>query len=658
MTIRRNGARFRRARLQFLSLCGSLLLTACGGGGGGTSPTTPAQPSGLSLVAGRIDTLNGTGAAARFTAPSGAASDSAGNLYVTEPGLNIVRKITPAGVVSVLAGTVGIAGSSDGPAAQALFSNPTGLAVDSAGNVWVADTGNSSIRKISSTGVVSTWLGSLSVSALAVDGSGNVYADDNQAVYKINSQGQVSQLPFAPPTFPHMLSLAVDANSNLYIGVGLASGLSALGNAAIYKVAPDGTQTTLVDFSKTTTLPASSFSLNGLAVDAQGNVHASAGTYISSTLAPGFGTPNIANAVIKITPTGTVSLEAGVWGQSGDLDGNTALALFNQPKGLALDPQGNLLLADSDNNTVRRVSTSGTVSTVAGHAPLANPIDGTGSAAGFAAINGLASDQNGRIAVTENSAMRLVTESGLVSTQSTAPAAPAPSNGVMQSYATSEYSGAAFDMAGNLYSALNTSGGSFFASTIYKVSAQGHTAAFTTGQYFSSLTPDSQGNLFANTNSSAGVLKISPTGQSISFAPAIFFASAMATDSAGNLYATQLDHTIVMVTAYGTQSLLAGTSGQAGYADGPATKALFRAPAGIAVDASGNVYVADTGNNLIRKISPQGNVSTVAGSFGSGDTLMGTLPGALYRPGPLSLDSDGSLLVAVNGTSVVRLRLP
>lgn len=67
MTIPCNGARSGRARLQFLSLCGSLLLTACGGGGGGTSPTTPAQPSGLSLVAGRIDTVNGTGAAARNT---------------------------------------------------------------------------------------------------------------------------------------------------------------------------------------------------------------------------------------------------------------------------------------------------------------------------------------------------------------------------------------------------------------------------------------------------------------------------------------------------------------------------------------------------------------------------------------------------------------
>lgn len=657
MTIPCNGARSGRARLQFLSLCGSLLLTACGGGGGGTSPTTPAQSSGLSLVAGRIDTLNGTGAAARFTAPKGAASDSAGNLYVTEPGLNIVRKITPAGVVSVLAGTVGIAGNSDGPAAQALFSNPNGLAVDSAGNVWVADTGNSSIRKISSTGVVSTWLSSLTVGSLAVDGAGNVYAEDNQAVYKINSQGQVGQLPFAPPTSPHMLSLAVDANSNLYIGVGLASGLSALGNTAIYKVAPGGTQTTLVDFSKNTALPATSFRLNGLVVDAQGNVHASAGTYTTYMTSTTF-ISAIANAVVKVTPSGAVSLDAGVWGQSGNQDGSATQALFNQPTGLALDPQGNLLLVDSGNNTIRRVSTSGVVSTLAGHATPTSPVDGAGSAAAFVNINGLAADQKGRIAVTENSALRSVTELGQVTTTLSMPTSPPPRNGVVQSIDPSFYSGAAFDSAGNLYSALNTAAESFSTSTIYKLWAQGGSNAFATDSYFSNLTSDSTGNLFASTNSTAGVRKISPTGQVSWLTPAISFASALATDSAGNLYATQFDHTIVVVTAYGTQSLLAGTSGQAGYADGPAAKALFRSPAGIAVDASGNVYVADTGNNLIRKISPQGSVSTVAGSFGSGDTSMGTLPGALYRPGPLALDSDGSLLVAVNGTSVVRLRLP
>ncbi|MBV8621658.1 MAG: SMP-30/gluconolactonase/LRE family protein [Curvibacter sp.] len=645
MTIPRNGARSGRARLQFLSLCGSLLLTACGGGGGGTSPTTPAQPSGLSLVAGRIDTLNGTGAAARFTAPQGAASDSAGNLYVTEPGLNIVRKITPAGVVSVLAGTVGIAGNSDGPAAQALFSNPNGLAVDSAGNVWVADTGNSSIRKISSTGVVSTWLSSLTVGSLAVDGAGNVYAAGSSTIYKISSQGQASPLAFSVPSSPSTLSLAVDGSSNLYIGVGAAGGLSSPGTAAIYKLTPNGTQSTVADFSKTQAVPAASFSLNGLAVDAQGNVHASAGAFNFQPV-PGVSFPYVADALIKIDPSGGISLEAGVWGQSGNQDGSASQALFNQPMGLALDPQGNLLLADSGNNTIRRVSTSGTVSTLAGHAPLTSPIDGTGSAAGFVAINGLAADQNGHIAVAENSALRSLTESGTVSTSQSVPSAH------------STYNGAAFDTSGNLYTALNTTSGSLATSTVYKTSIQGVATSFATGSYFSNLAADSSGNLFANSNSASGVLKISPTGQASSFAPTISFASALATDSAGNLYATQFDHTIVVVTTYGTQSLLAGTSGQAGYADGPAAKALFRSPAGIAVDASGNVYVADTGNNLIRKISPQGSVSTVAGSFGSGDTSMGTLPGALYRPGPLALDSDGSLLVAVNGTSVVRLRLP
>src|SRR4051812_17454520 len=92
-----------------LGLLAVLLVASCGGGGGGAG--TAAAPSGLTLVAGRIDTLNGTGTGARFTRPTGVALDSQGNTYVTEPDLNIVRKITPGGTVTVLAGTVGIAGS-------------------------------------------------------------------------------------------------------------------------------------------------------------------------------------------------------------------------------------------------------------------------------------------------------------------------------------------------------------------------------------------------------------------------------------------------------------------------------------------------------------------------------------------------------------------
>lgn len=184
----------RNGLLGFLTV---LRVASCGGGA-----SAPTAPPGLSLVAGRIDR-----AVALLTNPTGLVTDSGGITYVTEPSLHIVRKVTPDGTVTLLAGTVGIAGSTDGPAAQALFSDPNGIAVD----------GSGSIRKISSGGVVSTVAGNLGyVTSVAVDGAGNIYAATLTAVLKI-SQGAVTTLALAP-AFVGPLHLAADTSSNLYIG--------------------------------------------------------------------------------------------------------------------------------------------------------------------------------------------------------------------------------------------------------------------------------------------------------------------------------------------------------------------------------------------------------------------------------------------------------
>jgi hypothetical protein len=136
-------------------------LAACGGGGdrAGISGLIPS----LSIFAGNMDgvgNVDGTGADARFYYPWGVATDSTGNVYVADRSNHVIRKITPAGVVTTLAGLANYCGSADGTGSEARFCNPWSVATDSAGNVYVADTSNNKIRKVTPDGVVTTLAGS------------------------------------------------------------------------------------------------------------------------------------------------------------------------------------------------------------------------------------------------------------------------------------------------------------------------------------------------------------------------------------------------------------------------------------------------------------------------------------------------------------------
>jgi sugar lactone lactonase YvrE len=215
---------------------------------------------------------------------SGLTIDSAGNVYVADSGNNTIRKITPSGLVSTLAGTAGVMGSNDGLGGSASFSIPSGLTADSVGNIYVADLGNATIRKISPAGAVSTLAGTAGVTG---------YAD----------------------------------------GVGPA--------ASFY-------------------VPAA------LAIDGAGNVYV-ADMYVSN--------------IRKITPASVVSTFAG--GGWGSADGVGAAASFKAPHGLATDSAGNVYVADSGNNVVRKISPAGVVSTVAGTAGAIGHADGAGGAATF-----------------------------------------------------------------------------------------------------------------------------------------------------------------------------------------------------------------------------------------------------------------------------------
>jgi sugar lactone lactonase YvrE/predicted esterase len=320
-------------------------------------------------------TVAGT-SAALLQYPVGIAGDAVGNLYVADSSSNTIRKITSAGLVSTLAGTAGVAGSQDGLGSGALFNQPGGLTVDANGNVFVADTGNATIRRITPGGSVTTVAGSPARRG-SLDGPG--------AAAAFNSPG----------------GIAVDGSGALYVADAF--------NATIRRIALDNTVSTLAgsaglrgDADGTGSNARFNFP-GGLAVDHAGNLYV-ADTY-NDTLR-------------RIAANGTVSTLAGSAGISGAADLTGVNALFNQPGGVAVDSAGNVYVADTGNGTVRLITGGGVVTTVAGTPGIAGARDSAVGDALFNQPRSLAIDGAGNLFVadTGNAAIRKITPTHTVTT--------------------------------------------------------------------------------------------------------------------------------------------------------------------------------------------------------------------------------------------------
>jgi sugar lactone lactonase YvrE/uncharacterized Zn-binding protein involved in type VI secretion len=335
----------------------------------GTVTSSPADqlqvnPVGVTTLAGLpgdAGYANGTGRAALFNSPGAVRTDLSGNIYVADNVNNAIRMVTPAGVVSTIAGASGTAGSQDGPASTtAEFNDPSGVAIDTLGNIYVADGGNDTVRKISN-GNVTTLAGSEG-SAGTVDGTGNA------------------------ARFQQPENIAVDLSGNLYIPDGDGD--------TIRKISPAGAVTTLAGLAGSTgsadgTGSAARFnSPEGIAVDASGNVYvADSGN----------------NTIRKVTPSGVVTTLAGSpVGASGSKDGVGTAALFNTPTGVAVDSAGNLYVADSGSDTIREVSPGGSVITIAGSAGITGNTDGLCPNARFYTPADVAVDSSGIVYVADN----------------------------------------------------------------------------------------------------------------------------------------------------------------------------------------------------------------------------------------------------------------
>ena len=297
---------------------------------------------------------DGTGLAASFQEPAGVTVDSAGNVYVADSGNNKIRKITSTGVVTTLAGS-GSQGSADGTGKAASFNTPIGVAVDSSGNVYVADMGNHKIRKITPAGVVTTLAGSGS------EGS----ADGTGLAARFNA--------------PNLL--AIDSSGNVYVAEG--------GNNKIRKITSTGVVTTLAGSGSQgsangTGLAASFNTPIGVAVDSSGNVYVA----------------DMGNHKIrKITLAGVVTTFAGS-GSEGSANGTGLAASFNTPLGIAVDSIGNLYVADSGNNKIRKITSTGVVTTLAGSG-LKSSVDGSATTASFSNPSGVAVDSGGNVYISD-----------------------------------------------------------------------------------------------------------------------------------------------------------------------------------------------------------------------------------------------------------------
>jgi sugar lactone lactonase YvrE len=361
-----------------LRLVAVLLLVvpiAFGIGGCGKERLSPQPVNDSTIVAGSDSAglVDGVGTAARFNRPFGLALDASGNLYIADQGNSVIRKMDNANVVSTLAGKGGVLGSANGLDTAARFNKPFGVATDASGNVYVADAGNNLIRKITPAGLVSTFAGTGVAGAangpdtatfnsplgVALDGSGNVYVADyeNNLIRKITSAGVVSTLAGTGvagadngagtiATFNLPESLTVDAAGNVYVVDN--------GNDLIRKITPTGVVSTLAGNGQAgsangTGTSASFHSPFGIAIDAAGNLYvADAGN----------------NQIRKITQAGVVSTFAGS-GARGASNATGKAATFNTPSGVAVDASGNVYVADENNNLIRKITSAGVVSTIA-----------------------------------------------------------------------------------------------------------------------------------------------------------------------------------------------------------------------------------------------------------------------------------------------------
>ena len=516
---------------------------------------------------------------------TGLAVGPANELYIADA--IRVRKVDATGTITTVAGRLGPPGfgGDGGPAVEAQLSWTLGLAVDGAGNLYIVDAGNARVRKVDTAGVITTVAGSGepgfsgdggpatearlgTVSGLAVDDSGNLYLADleHNRVRKVDATGTITtiagtsrggyngdNIPAVEASLLHPRGLAVDGSGNLYIGDAF--------NHRVRRVDPMGMITTVAGIGQW-----ESVGDGGSAeeADLRSPLAAAVDTYDNLYIADGLN-----SRVRKVDAAGTITSAAGTgaWGFDGD-EGPALSALLTVPTGVEVDGYGNLYITAREDHRIRMVNAAGMITTVAGAREDGFSGDGGPAArARFRAPIGLATDARGNLYIADrgNNRVRMVNPAGIVTT-----------------------------VAGN-------------------------------GQ----LGGDGDG----------GPATMAALENPLS----------TAVDAFGNLYISQESSVVRKVDPAGVISTVAGQFGALGSGGdgGPAVSARLGFPEGVATDRFGNLYIADSYNRVVRRVDPTGTITTVAGSGSSGTGGDGgpAIEAQLTTPTALATDSRGNVYV-------------
>ena len=712
-----------------LMVCTGILLLLSGAASG--------QQDYISIFAGGGPNNVPATSAPVFNEPASVALDGAGNVYFTTGGNNYpwdvvenrVWKVTKStGILTILAGSYYEGYSGDGgPAVDAQFQNPTGIAVDSAGNVFIADTNNEIVREVNvSTGIINTIAGTPGRSGYSID----------------NRPATIALL-----YFPR--GVAIDKNGNLFIAdtnnhrirmvacaTVTSSGGTCTPNAGqttgyIYTVAGTGNYPYSGDNTPATS--ANLYHPYGVTTDNAGNLYiadtfdslvrrVACGTGISGCTPP---PDETSGYIYTLAGYGESPGHSGTAGYNGDgIEANTAE--LNIPISVSVDNSGNLFIADNNNNRTREVScvtttsnggtctpnsaqASGNIYTVAGTGTAG--YNGDNQAATTAELNypdWVAVDGAGDLFIADgNDLVREVTcdnymvactpppgaDWGYIYTIAGTPSSPSPSfsgNDVPANDATLfSPTGTASDSAGNLYIAdtgncvvrevsASTGNISTFAG-IPGICSYGGDGGSATSAYLNDpykVAVDSLDNVYIADELNCVVRKVS--GGTIStFAGTpgtcgyggdggaatsaqLYWPTGVAVDNSGNVYIADQHNQVVRNVSGGIISTFAGNYALGGGFSGdfgPATSAQLATPIDVAVDRTGNVYIADEVNSRIRKVNPSGIITTYAGNGTTGYLGDGILAitTSLYYPEGVAVDLAGDVLIADNDNGRVRL---